>query len=294
MVLAIAIGTFFGKFFLIKIYPLLMGLLLTKNQEFPINKENLREQIIASAEEVGYSNAANKIVIYSSRGGDLHSNASVNGQEIKLSIELFKHHDGFEEEILAIFYHELGHWLNGDIYVTIAVDIVYMAFLAFFFKMCLNNPVFLTQFGFKTESLFISIYLFYKVYSVSIDYPLRKMYMPLYRFYETRADEFAIQNNHGKALRSGLLRNYSENNDPLFVDHFYAQMTKTHPTLLERCEHLSDFKQDSFARNETEEEKTNYGTISEKMGQALKKRFEEQWTLMNAVDSIGKSRHEIE
>ena len=248
-----AIGTFFGKFFLIKLFPLLKDCFDTKNQDFPINKENLKENIVSLAEEVGYKDAANKIVIYSSRGGDLHSNASVNGQTINLSIELFKHHDGFDEEILAIFYHELGHWKNGDIYLTIAVDIVYMTFLAFFFKMCLNNPVFLTQFGFAHESLFISIYLFYKVYSVSIDYPIRKMYMPLYRFYERRADKFAVDNGHGKALRSGLLRNYSENNDPIFVDDFFAQMTMNHPTLMDRCHFLDEYKKDHFARKEDTE-----------------------------------------
>jgi|688.fasta_scaffold326093_1 Zn-dependent protease with chaperone function len=111
---------------------------------------------------------------------------------------------------------------------------VYMSLLAFFFKRCLNNPAFLTQFGFTHESLFISVYLFYKVYSVSIDYPLRKCYNFIYVFYEIRADKYAIDLGFGEALRSALLRNYSENNEALFIDDFYAMMMKTHPTLMER------------------------------------------------------------
>jgi STE24 endopeptidase len=136
----------------------------------------------------------------------------------------------------------LGHWKNGDIYITIGSDMVYMALLAFFFKFCLNNPAFLTQFGFTHESLFISVYLFYKVYSVTIDYPIRKIYHILGRFYETRADNYAKDLNYGGALRSALLRNYSENNEALFIDPLYAKMMKTHPTLLERMENLAEFK----------------------------------------------------
>jgi|LakMenEpi03Oct11_1017367.scaffolds.fasta_scaffold07974_1 hypothetical protein len=62
------------------------------------------------------------------------------------------------------------------IYQTIVLDVVYMAVLAIFFSLALNNQKMLTDFGFTQQSLFISIYLFYKVYAVTLDYPIRKAY----------------------------------------------------------------------------------------------------------------------
>jgi|688.fasta_scaffold326093_2 hypothetical protein len=41
---------------------------------------DLKEKIVALAEKVGYENANSKINMYSTRDGDLHSNASVDGR----------------------------------------------------------------------------------------------------------------------------------------------------------------------------------------------------------------------
>lgn len=188
LVLAIAVGTIFGKFFMLKLFPLLKNKFLEKNAEFPPEKKELKKKIIELATKLKYENAEQKIRLYRSSNGDLHSNASVDGSNINISFQLLEHHDKKDEEILAILTHELGHWTQMHIYLTIAIDVVYMAILGFFFSLCWNNPVMLTDFGFTQNSLFISIYLFFKVYSVTFDYPLRKLYNVYYKWNETRAD----------------------------------------------------------------------------------------------------------
>ena len=79
-------------------------------------------------------------------------------------------------------------------------------------------------FGFDKGSYFISLFLFFKVYSVTIDYPLRKLYDFNTRSQEVEADEYAIELGYGAELRSALIRNYAKNLDALFVDEWYATM----------------------------------------------------------------------
>ncbi len=45
-----------------------------------------------------------------SASGDLHSNDSVIGSNINISYRLLIHHEGTDQELLAILAHELGHW----------------------------------------------------------------------------------------------------------------------------------------------------------------------------------------
>ena len=143
---------------------------------------------ISLATKHGYKNAEQKIRLYHCASGDLHSNASVDGSKINISFKILEHHDKFDQEVLAILCHELGHWKQMHIYLTIAIDVVYMAILGFFFNLCLNNPAMLINFSFIQNSLFISIYLFFKVYSVTVDYPLRILFNFYYQWSETRAD----------------------------------------------------------------------------------------------------------
>lgn len=116
-----------------------------------------------------------------------------------------------------------------------------MTILGAIFDKFLDNPNLLRAFGFSQASVFISIYLFYKVYSVTLDYPQRKLFNVLYRYNEYNADLFA-KHHQGTAehIKNAILRNYSKNLDALFVDEVHAMLQKTHPTLLERIKALDE------------------------------------------------------
>lgn len=79
-------------------------------------------------------------------------------------------------------------------------DVVYMTIAGYAFDMCLNNPYMLSAFGFKQESIFMSIYMFYRIYSVTLDYPQRKMFNYLYRYCEYKADRFAADLNGSRNI----------------------------------------------------------------------------------------------
>lgn len=97
---------------------------------------------------MNYPNPEDKIKLTESMFGDLHSNASVNSDFIDLNKELLEHHEGHEEEILAIVGHELGHWKDSDIYWWGFWDVVYMTIVGYFFQITLNNPYLFKAFGF--------------------------------------------------------------------------------------------------------------------------------------------------
>lgn len=60
------------------------------------------------------------------------------------------------------------------LYKTILVDMGYMFLFTLFLKKAINCHSLFGSFGFRHESYFISLFLFFKVWSVSGDYILRK------------------------------------------------------------------------------------------------------------------------
>jgi STE24 endopeptidase len=250
IVQAFCFGTVFAKFYILQIHPKISLLLHKTKVEWPEEHLGLRQQIIDLATNLGYKDAENKIVLTRSTSGDLHSNASVNSHYITLSAELLDHHAGHPEEVIAIVGHELGHWTDSDLTLFSFFDVVYMTICGIFFQACINNPYLLSAFGFTQQSVFMSIYLFYRLYSVTGDYPLRKLFNVLYRYCEYKADLFSARTLSSRDIQLSLLRNYSVNLDALFIDPMYAKLEMSHPTLLERIEALESYEPRAIGKDE--------------------------------------------
>ena len=80
--------------------------------------------------------------------GDLHSNAHLEHNQILISEELLKHHNGHDDEILAIIAHELGHWQMKHVRKLVLINIAYI--VTFFVLMIpvIDNDAFLVAFNF--------------------------------------------------------------------------------------------------------------------------------------------------
>ena len=104
------------------------------------------------------------------------------------------------------------------------LDTIYMAIFACFLMGCVNNPHLLLDFGFYQKSAFVSFYLFFKLYSVTVDYPLRRLFNVWYRHNENEADTFAIELGYGKDLKDALIRNFAANLDAIFIDELYETL----------------------------------------------------------------------
>lgn len=110
LALAFFFGSIVGKLYLLFVHPMLANRFERSQVEFPADKEELRKKIIELANEFDYPDPEKKIMLTQSLSGDLHSNAGVNVSHIVLSKQLLEHHEGKDDEILAILAHEFGHW----------------------------------------------------------------------------------------------------------------------------------------------------------------------------------------
>lgn len=131
-------------------------------------------------------------MLMENRGGDLHSNAMTTQHSIRLGDQLLKHHDGHDEEILGIVAHELGHWKKKHLLQGTIINMVYMLLFGLFMKPVIDNNQFLASFNIYTESYFMTLVLFTRLYMVSIDVILRLFLNAKAREKELEADQYAV------------------------------------------------------------------------------------------------------
>lgn len=246
LVLGFIIATVLCKTIMIHLYPLIDGILNQQTVEFPEEHSEVRDRLIQLATRLSYPRPENKLTVFESKSGDMHSNAECTRRNIKLASSLLEHHKGHPREVEAIVAHELGHWQYMHVDKCTALDTLYMAVFAIVLKGCINNPRLLLDFGFDQKSFFVSFFLFFKLYSVTFDYPIRRLYNLWYRGNESQADSFAIDQGYAKDLKSALIRNFSANLDSVFEDDWYETMYKSHPGLLLRIDAINEhIKQES-------------------------------------------------
>ena len=108
-----------------------------------------------------------------SKSGDLHSNASTTKDSIKLSSELLKHHEGHDEEVLAIVAHELGHNKKQHLMQQLVINSFYMLIAGACLIPVTDHPPFLNAFNIHMKSYFLTISIFGVLFFRSVDIPLR-------------------------------------------------------------------------------------------------------------------------
>ena len=102
-----------------------------------------------------------------------------------------------------------------------------------FFAMVLGNKGIVADFGFTHISNSLYLFLFMKLY-MPISFVVSFIAMYFIRRAEYQADEFAVKNNHGQALKDGLVNLFKRNKGPLVADPLYSAVNHSHPTLVER------------------------------------------------------------
>lgn len=106
----IAVVTLLVELVMYIIYPRLILPLMMSFDEFP--RGALHDQILEVIREYSTMNQ-DTIYLVEGTGDDLHSNAFVSGGIMCLSKTLLEHHEGRDDEILAIISHEIGHHVRN-------------------------------------------------------------------------------------------------------------------------------------------------------------------------------------
>lgn len=149
---------------------------------------------------------------------------------------MLNHHKDHNEEILSVVSHEIGHWKFNHHLKMSLINIIYVVVFGAVMTPLLNHKPFLAAFNFDHENDFMLLFLFIHLYVYTFDIPLRLCLDKYSRKCELDADAFAVREAHyGESLRNGLVRNFSQNKDLIFVGYI-SKLKSTHPGLLERVD----------------------------------------------------------
>ena len=225
------------------VYPKFIAPLFNKFS--PLEDGEAKDKITAILEKIGFKNGGLFVMDASKRSG--HSNAYFSGfgktKRIVLYDTLLK--SLTPDELAAVLGHELGHFklhhITKRLFIMIPMEFV-VTFLLY--KMAQLTGLY-TAFGFTNITAenvagvqFIGIFLASMLWgSLSeIVTPLSNIFS---RRHEYQADAFGAQAcGSPEPLITGLIKLNSENLSELIPPKLYVFWNYSHPTLVERIEHL--------------------------------------------------------
>nr|MBQ6241208.1 M48 family metallopeptidase [Lachnospiraceae bacterium] len=217
------------------LYPLFSRLF---NKFTPLPEGELRGRLTALLEKNGYKVRAIKVMDASRRSSK--SNAYFAGFGKMKTIVLYDTllEQMTDDEICAVFAHELGHGLHKDTLRSQILTFVQMLIIGLLAWLTLRSPALFEAFGFSKINYGLALILI-----ISVEFAL---FMPLFglltshfsRRAEYRADAHAAQEGYAAALISGLKKLTRENFSDVAPSPLLVALTYSHPTTAQRIEAL--------------------------------------------------------
>jgi len=164
-----------------------------------------------------------------------HSNAYLygfcNNKRIVIFDTLLKQMN--TQELVAVLGHELGHWSHNHT-VTQLITTEIQLFVSFFLiGFVIEDKKMYTEFGFDDKILYVGLSLAMNLFT-PLAIPMKFATNAWIRSMEFQADEFAVNLNKGKDLRSGLLKLSEENKSAMDPDPLYSTLNYSHPPMIDR------------------------------------------------------------
>ena len=224
-----------GALFIAFLYPFFSKLF---NKFTPLPDGELRSRLTALLEKNGYRVRAVNVMDASRRS--TKSNAYFAGFGRMKTIVLYDTllERMTDDEICAVFAHEMGHGLHKDTLKNQLTSFVQMLIIGLLAWLTLRTPALFTAFGFEKVN-----YGFALILIMSVEFAL---FMPLFSFLanalsrraEYRADAHAAKEGYADALISGLKKLSRENFSDIAPSRTLVTLTYSHPTLAQRIEAL--------------------------------------------------------
>lgn len=207
------------------IYPLFLDSRFAKAKF--LEEGELKNEINKITNDIGFN--SNRIFVIDQSQRSSHSNAFFDGYSKSSRIIFFDtiFNQMNKDEILAIFFHELGHWYHK--HVLIRYIVLYLQYVIYFviFNLCVYYKDKLS-FNKKTICLSVITALFLNSMTYLYNFMMRNQ--------ERQADIFAVRRGYGMHLIYALSKLYSENLSIPAYDWIYCNLTQSHPPLTERIE----------------------------------------------------------
>ncbi len=202
----------------------------------PLPEGELRDRLVGLFTAHGYT--AKEIYVMNASKRTTRANALCTGLGKGKKIALFDNLvDNYtEDEITAVFAHELGHAKHRDTLKLVGLQAIIYAAMSVAISLMLGSETVSLSMGFDTHSAaaaFIAL-------SAVVLGPLMTVLMApvnaLSRHFERGADTFAVENGLGDSMVEALTRISRDNLADLNPHPFLSAIGDSHPTLGERIQ----------------------------------------------------------
>jgi STE24 endopeptidase len=203
------------------------------NKFEPLKEGELRERILALAEQIGFKTSG----IYSMDGSkrSAHSNAYFTGIGKAKRIVLF---DTLIEQMttaqgLAVLAHEMGHYKMKHIRRMLLVQTVFLFGGLYILSLLVAFPPFFSAFGIAPSNH--GALVLFSLVAGPFTFYLAPLMHRLSRKHEYEADRFAVVTLHdGKPMEEALVNLTVKNLSNLTPHPWYSAYHYSHPTAVER------------------------------------------------------------
>ncbi|NAS32824.1 M48 family metalloprotease [Flavobacteriaceae bacterium R38] len=227
----------------IALFSVLVNLLYSRwivplfNKQTPLEEGNLKNDIESYATRVGFKLKNIFIIDGSKRSTKANAYFSGFGREKRVTLYDTLVNDLENEEIVAVFAHEVGHYKKNHIIFNMISSIVLTGLTLFILSLFINTPELSKSIGVEIHSFHIGLIAFGILYSpISEVTGLIMNYFS--RKFEYQADAYAKETYAAAPLISSL-KKLSKNSLSNLTPHpVYVFMHYSHPTLFQRIKQL--------------------------------------------------------
>jgi len=207
------------------------------NKQTPLQDGDLKNKLFTYATAQGFK--LDNIFVIDGSKRSTKANAYFSGFGPKKRIVLYDTliNDLEEEEIVAVFAHEVGHYKKKHTLFNMLVSLLLTGFTLYILGLLLGNSLLATAFKVKESSFHIGLLAFGILYSPISEFTGVMMNI-VSRKFEYQADDFAKTTYTSKPLISALKKLSKNSLSNLTPHKWNVFFHYSHPTLLQRVLNL--------------------------------------------------------
>ena len=226
--------------FIVFLAPLLSK---TSNRFASLEEGELRTRLTDLLTKYGYKVSDIKVMDASRR--TTKSNAGFSGFGKTKTIVLYDNilRTLTNDEIVAVFAHEMGHGLHKDSLKRLFSTVFYIVIFVALAWLIIKFPQIYTDFGFNGVNYGFALILLSECILGFVFRPLSIPRMMMSRHQELKADEVAVKEGYGEQLISGLKKIYKVDLGDLNPDPLVIALSYTHPTLYQRIRNVKELEE---------------------------------------------------
>ncbi|XP_016988758.1 CAAX prenyl protease 1 homolog [Drosophila rhopaloa] len=149
-----------------------------------------------------------------------------------------------DAQVTAVVAHELGHWRNGHFYKAILAFQVHLILTILLFAALFTHGPIYQAVGFAPglQPIVVGCFIIFGFVMTPYMTLANFCMLSITRCFEYQADRFAYRLGYSRDLGQALLKLYADNLAFPVSDSCYSSWNHTHPTMLDRLDHLDELR----------------------------------------------------